>query len=59
MHRKRLRAADKNSLTAFSEETDMHPWFQTYLPLGSLWLSALAASIPIIFFCVALAGLRL
>ena len=37
----------------------MHPWFQTYLPLGSLWLSALAASIPIIFFFVALAGLRL
>ncbi|SDJ09578.1 lactate permease [Paraburkholderia steynii] len=37
----------------------MHPWYQTYLPLGSLWLSALAASIPIIFFFVALAGLRL
>ncbi|CAD6526328.1 lactate permease LctP family transporter [Paraburkholderia sabiae] len=37
----------------------MHPWYQTYLPLGSLWLSALAASIPIIFFFVALAALRL
>ncbi|BFG76433.1 lactate permease LctP family transporter [Paraburkholderia terrae] len=37
----------------------MHPWYQTYLPLGSLWLSAFAASIPIIFFFVALAGLRL
>ncbi|WP_227244741.1 lactate permease LctP family transporter [Paraburkholderia caribensis] len=37
----------------------MHPWYQTYLPLGSLWLSALAASIPIIFFFIALAGLRL
>jgi lactate permease len=59
MHRMRLRAADKNSLTAYSEETDMQPWYQTYLPLGSLWLSALAASIPIIFFFVALAGLRL
>lgn len=59
MHRARLRAADKNSLIAYSEETDMHPWYQTYLPLGSLWLSALAASIPIIFFFVALAGLRL
>jgi lactate permease len=46
-------------LNAFSEETDMHPWYQTYLPLGSLWLSALAASIPIIFFFVALAALRL
>jgi lactate permease len=59
MHRARLRAAKKNSLTAYSEETDMHPWYQTYLPLGSLWLSALAASIPIIFFFIALAGLRL
>jgi len=59
MQRMRLRAADKNSLIAYSEETDMHPWYQTYLPLGSLWLSALAASIPIIFFFVALAGLRL
>ncbi|MEI6000971.1 lactate permease LctP family transporter [Paraburkholderia bengalensis] len=37
----------------------MHPWYQTYLPLGSLWLSALAASLPIIFFFVALAALRL
>ncbi|CAG9260561.1 glycolate/lactate:H(+) symporter GlcA [Paraburkholderia caribensis] len=59
MHRARLRAADKNSSIAYSEETDMHTWYQTYLPLGSLWLSALAASIPIVFFFVALAGLRL
>ena len=36
MHRARLRAADKNSSIAYSEETDMHTWYQTYLPLGSL-----------------------
>ena len=37
----------------------MQPWHQTYTPLGSLWLSALVAAVPILFFFVALAGLRL
>ncbi|MBN3792074.1 lactate permease LctP family transporter [Burkholderia sp. Ac-20353] len=37
----------------------MQAWHQIYTPLGSLGLSALAAAIPIIFFFVALAGLRL
>jgi len=37
----------------------MHLWYQTYLPLGSLCLSALAADIPIVFFFVALTSLRL
>ncbi len=37
----------------------MQPWTQIYTPLGSLWLSALAAAIPILFFFVALAVLRL
>ncbi|WP_027348919.1 lactate permease LctP family transporter [Halotalea alkalilenta] len=37
----------------------MEPWQQDYLPLGSLWLSALAALVPIVFFFVALAVLRL
>lgn len=37
----------------------MQPWNQLYTPLGSLWLSALVAAIPILFFFVALAGLRL
>ncbi|NIE68340.1 lactate permease LctP family transporter [Burkholderia sp. Ax-1719] len=37
----------------------MQPWLQTYTPLGSLWLSALVAAVPILFFFVALAGLRL
>ncbi|WP_322070558.1 lactate permease LctP family transporter [Paraburkholderia bannensis] len=37
----------------------MQPWLQTYTPLGSLWLSALVAAIPILFFFFALAGLRL
>ena len=34
-------------------------WNQIYSPLGSLWLSALAAAIPIIFFFIALAALRI
>ena len=34
----------------------MQAWNQIYTPLGSLWLSSLAAAIPIIFFFVALAG---
>ncbi|KVW64186.1 lactate permease LctP family transporter [Burkholderia ubonensis] len=37
----------------------MQAWHQIYTPLGSLGLSAFAAAIPIIFFFVALAGLRL
>ena len=37
----------------------MQPWTQIYTPLGSLWLSALAAAIPILFFFVALAVLRM
>ncbi len=37
----------------------MQPWTQIYMPLGSLWLSALAAAIPILFFFIALAVLRL
>lgn len=37
----------------------MQPWTQIYTPLGSLWLSALAAAIPILFFFVALALWRM
>jgi lactate permease len=37
----------------------VQPWHQIYTPLGSLWLSALVAAVPILFFFVALAGLRL
>ncbi|SDD34958.1 lactate permease [Cupriavidus sp. YR651] len=37
----------------------MQPWTQIYTPLGSLWLSALAAAVPILFFFVALAVLRM
>jgi lactate permease len=37
----------------------MQPWHQIYTPLGSLWPSALVAGIPIIFFFIALAGLRM
>ncbi|MFF7710753.1 lactate permease LctP family transporter [Pseudomonas sp. NPDC007930] len=37
----------------------MHPWQQLYSPLGSLGLSAAAAVLPIVFFFVALAVLRL
>ncbi|WP_321916071.1 MULTISPECIES: lactate permease LctP family transporter [unclassified Paraburkholderia] len=37
----------------------MQPWYQIYTPLGSLWLSAFVAAIPILFFFVALAGLRM
>ncbi|SDE38609.1 lactate permease LctP family transporter [Paraburkholderia lycopersici] len=37
----------------------MQPWHQIYTPFGSLWLSALVAAIPILFFFVALAGLRM
>jgi lactate permease len=34
-------------------------WNQIYAPLGSLGLSALAAAIPIVFFFIALAALRI
>ena len=37
----------------------METWQQLYLPLGSLGLSAFVAALPILFFFVALAGLRL
>jgi len=37
----------------------VQPWTQLYTPLGSLWLSALAAAVPILFFFVALAVLRM
>jgi len=37
----------------------MQAWSQTYMPLGSLGLSALAAGIPVVFYFVALAGLKL
>ena len=38
----------------------MQPWTQIYAPMGgNLWLSALVAAIPIMFFFVALAVLRM
>jgi lactate permease len=37
----------------------MQTWQQLYTPLGSLWLSALAALVPIVFFFLALAVFRL
>ncbi|AQR65805.1 L-lactate permease [Aquaspirillum sp. LM1] len=37
----------------------METWTQVYAPLGSLGLSALVASLPIIFFFIALAVLRM
>ena len=37
----------------------MQAWSQIYTPLGSLWLSALVAAIPIIFFFIALAVFRI
>ncbi len=36
-----------------------HSWQQSYDPAGNIWISALVASIPIVFFFVGLAGLRL
>lgn len=37
----------------------MQTWMQVYDPAGNLWLSALIAALPIIFFFVALTVLRL
>ncbi|SMH34612.1 L-lactate permease [Azospirillum agricola] len=37
----------------------MQPWMQVYDPAGNLWVSALVAALPIIFFFVALAFLRM
>jgi len=37
----------------------VQPWTQLYTPLGSLWLSSLAAAIPILFFFIALAVWRM
>ncbi|MGL4448632.1 MAG: lactate permease LctP family transporter [Shewanella sp.] len=34
-------------------------WIQTYTPLGSLWLTALVALLPIVFFFLALTVLKL
>lgn len=36
----------------------MQVWTQVYNPLGTLWLSALVAAVPIAFFFVTLAVLR-
>ena len=37
----------------------MQPWMQIYDPMGNLWLSALIAAIPIIFFFLALTVFQL
>lgn len=37
----------------------MQPWIQNYTPLGSLWLSSLAAVLPVVFFFMALAVWRM
>lgn len=37
----------------------MQPWMQIYDPAGNLWLSSLIAAVPIIFFFVALAVIRM
>ena len=37
----------------------MQPWTQVYDPLGTLWLSALVAAIPIVFFFIALTAFNL
>jgi len=37
----------------------LHPWQQVYDPAGNIWLSSLIASLPILFFFVALTLLRM
>jgi L-lactate transport len=37
----------------------LHPWHQVYDPAGNIWLSSLIASLPILFFFVALTLLRM
>ena len=37
----------------------MQTWNQIYMPLGGLGLSALAAAVPVIFFFIALAVMRM
>ena len=37
----------------------MHPWHQIYDPAGNIWISSLIASLPILFFFVALTLLRM
>ncbi len=37
----------------------MQPWIQNYTPLGSLWLSSLAAVLPVVVFFMALAVWRM
>ena len=37
----------------------MHPWSQSYDPLGNLWLSAAVAALPAVVYVVGLAVLRL
>jgi L-lactate transport len=37
----------------------LHPWHQIYDPAGNIWLSSLIASLPILFFFVALTVLRM
>jgi L-lactate transport len=37
----------------------LHPWHQIYDPAGNIWISSLIASLPILFFFVALTALRM
>jgi len=37
----------------------LHPWHQIYDPAGNIWISSLIASLPILFFFVALTVLRM
>ena len=54
-----FRAAGFPAVRIPNQATPMQTWPQIYNPLGNLWLSAFVAAIPIIFFFVALAVLRL